>query len=176
MLNAIKIAILAVASALLVGCATPASFQAMTVNAGESSTKTNEQLKGQIKVRNVTGGKDTNPLWTSQVDANGFKSALEQSIANAGYQGPANGAKYFLDAELQDLNQPVFGFTMDVQSTVSYKLTSDGASQSIPVTAKGSASPSDAFVGSERLRLANERSIKENIKALLQRLSDITLP
>jgi hypothetical protein len=77
-----------------------------------------------------------------------------------------------VDANLQELNQPMFGFTFDVVSTVLYTVTGDGKQQQMPVTATGTASTSDAFVGMERLRIANERSIKENIKLFLQRLSD----
>ena len=163
-------------AATLVGCATPASFQAMTVNSGDTKSSTNEALKSQVKVRNVTGGKETNPLWTSQVDSAGFKAALEQSIANAGYQGPSTGSKYMIDAELQDLTQPAFGLTFDVQSTVSYRVFSDAGSKTIPITAKGTATPSDTFVAAERLRLANERSIKENIKQFLDRLATTVFP
>lgn len=161
------------AVALLVGCATPASQQSMSVSMQDIPANLNASLKGQIAVRNVTGGKETNPMWTSQVDAQSFRGALDKSIAMAGYKaGDANKAKYSVDADLQDLNQPVFGFTFDVVSTVLYTVTGEGKQRQIPVTATGTASTSDAFVAVERLRIANERSIKQNIKMFLQNLSD----
>lgn len=161
------------AVALLVGCATPASQQSMSVSMQDIPANLNAGLKGQIAVRNVTGGKETNPMWTSQVDAQSFRGALDKSIAMTGYKaGDENKAKYSVDADLQDLNQPVFGFTFDVVSTVLYTVTGEGKQRQIPVTATGTASTSDAFVAVERLRIANERSIKQNIKMFLQNLSD----
>ena len=159
--------------ALLVGCATPASQQAMSVSLQDIPAKLNASLKDQVTVRNVTGGKETNPMWTSQVDAQSFKGALDKSIAIVGYKASdANKAKYSVDADLKDLNQPMFGFTFDVVSTVLYTVTGEGKQRQIPVTATGTASTSDAFVAIERLRIANERSIQQNIKIFLQNLGD----
>lgn len=168
---------LTIAILLLAGCATPASQQSMSVSMQDVPTSSNEALKGQVAVRNVTGGKETNPLWTSQVDSQGFKGALDKSIAISGYKAIDSGkAKYIVDANLQDLNQPIFGFTFDVVSTVLYTVTGNGKQTQIPVTATGTASTSDAFIGIERLRIANERSIKENIKEFLQKLSSQISP
>ncbi len=167
----LKPIIAAVAAFLLIGCATPASQQAMTVGATDGIAAPSEKLKGQVFVRNVTGGKDTNPLWTSQVDSQSFKAAFEQSLAAIGYKSDSASAKYKVDAELQDLNQPGFGLTFNVQSTVAYTVSTDVTSSKVPITAVGTATPSDAFLGVERLKIANERSVKENIKAFINRLT-----
>lgn len=70
----------------------------------------------------------------------------------------------------------MFGLTFDVKSNIVYKLESTDPttsySKSIPVNATGTATTSDAFVAIERLRIANERSILENIKALLKQLQN----
>jgi uncharacterized lipoprotein YajG len=166
-----RIALLAAVAALY-GCATPATQQAMSVGYGETTAVAPAALKSQFTVRNVTGGKDTNPIWTSQVDSAGFRSALQQSLGVAGYMAPsADRARYAIDADLQQLNQPLVGFTMDVTSVVQYTVEGGGTKKVIPITATGSATVSDAFIGMERLRLANEKSIKENIKAFLQALA-----
>jgi len=68
---------------------------------------------------------------------------------------------------LKALNQPAFGLTFDVESTVQYTVESAGLGKDVTVKAVGTASVSDAFAGVERLKMANERSIKENIKAFL---------
>jgi len=165
--------IVTLAVTILVGCATPASQQAMSVSMQDIPANSNAKLKGQVLVGNVTGGKETNPMWTSQVDTQGFRGALDKSIAMAGYRAAdASQAKYSVDANLKDLNQPLFGFSFDVVSTVLYTVTGEGQKRQIPVTATGTATTSDAFVGMERLRIANERSIKENIKLFLQKLSE----
>jgi hypothetical protein len=158
-------------AALLVGCATPATQQAMSISAQDVVSTPNPQLKGQLVIGTVSGGKETNPLWSSQVDSEGFKGALDKSIAVAGYQAPnGTSGKYRVDAVLQDLDQPLMGFTLDVVSKVLYTVTGDGKQQQFPITATASASPSDAFIAMERLRIANERSIKANIKQFLQSL------
>jgi hypothetical protein len=143
----------------------------MSVSSADAGLQASEKLKGQVYVRNVTGGKDTNPMWTSQVDSQSFKTALESSLASIGYKSSSADAKYKVDADLQDLNQPGFGLTFNVQSTVGYTVASDNGSNNVPITAVGTATPSDAFIGVERLKIANERSIKENIKAFISRLT-----
>ena len=156
--------------ATLGGCATSATHEAMTVQPRVDAV-VNPKLKGAIRLDAITGGKDTNPLWTSQVDNAGFKKALEDSLAIAGYLVPANGtAPYTLSAELKELDQPLFGLTFDVKSSVLYKLTGKDTAKEYPVNVTGTAGVSDAFVAIERLRIANERSIQENIKGLLKAL------
>lgn len=174
--KSMRLALVLLYAVVLTGCATPATYQAMTVQP-DAQLKPNPKLKGQIEVAQISGGKDTNPLWTSQVDNENFKKALSDSLAIAGYQ-PATGqaAKYRLSAELKELDQPMFGLTFDVKSNIVYKLESTDPttsySKSIPVNATGTATTSDAFVAIERLRIANERSILENIKALLKQLQN----
>ncbi|MEN9904733.1 MAG: hypothetical protein RLZZ555_1298 [Pseudomonadota bacterium] len=159
------------AVALLQGCATPATQQAMSIAYGDVAAATQAELKGAFVVRNVTGGKATNPLWTSQVDNASFQQALSQSLAVAGYgAAPGQGGRYQIDADLQQLKQPLFGLTFDVLSTVQYTVEGAGLRRQFPVSATGTATTSDAFVAIERLRIANERSVKENIKEFLRQL------
>ena len=104
-------------SFLLVGCASPANKQAMTVSKFEGNVIVNPNLKGKFYIRNVSGGKDTNPLWTSQVGTEDFKGALDQSLDDVGYKAEKlEAATYFIDAELKELDQPLIGLTFDVHS------------------------------------------------------------
>lgn len=155
----------------LVGCAAPASHQGMTVASSDVSPLKSEKLNQQVYVRNVTGGRDTNPAWISQVDSQSFRTALEASLSSLGYRSTSPDAKFRVDANLQDLHQPGFGLTFNVQSTVGYTVTTESGSNNLPVTAVGTATISDAFIGAERMKIANERSIKENIKAFIARLT-----
>lgn len=153
------------------GCATSATSQAMTVKPG-STAAVNPKLKGAVKVMDVTGGKETNPLWTSQVDNESFKKALLDSLAISGYlASDANQAKYAVSADLVGLQQPLMGFTFDVKSDVNYKVSGPSGARAYPVKATGTASVSDAFAGVERLRIANERSVLENIKEFINQLA-----
>ena len=177
MKNALRLLAAAATVAALLnlgGCATPATSQAMTVKPGVAAP-VNPRLKGQIAIADVRGGKDTNPLWTSQVDAAGFRKALADSLAISGYLAPEGApAKYKVSANLVELQQPLVGFTLNVQSDVKYELTGGAAPRNYEIKATGSASTSDAFVGFERLRIANERSVLENIKQFLQELANFT--
>lgn len=156
----------------LTGCATSATPQAMTVKPGTTAA-VNPKLKGALKLGDITGGKETSPMWKSEVDNAGFKKALQDSLAISGYLAtdPAQ-AKYAVSANLAELDQPMFGLTFDVKSNVAYQLTGPGVSRSYPVKATGTATVSDAFVAVERLRLSNERSILENIKEFINQLAN----
>lgn len=159
-------------SFLLVGCASPANKQAMTVSKFEGNVIVNPNLKGKFYIRNVSGGKDTNPLWTSQVGTEDFKGALDQSLDEVGYKAEKlEAATYFIDAELKELDQPLIGLTFDVHSNVFYVVDGKGEKKSLPISATGQATVHDAFIAIERLRIANEKSIRENIKAFINSLN-----
>jgi hypothetical protein len=156
----------------IVGCASPAVQQQMVASPVDSGVSVNRALFGSLAVRNVSGGSDTNPLWVSQVGPNEFRGALTESLRGYGYLVSTDAKpRFFIDANLDSLIQPFMGLTFNVTSVVTYRVEQDGVKRTIPVTATGSATPSDAFIGVERMRLANERSIKENIRAFLSRIS-----
>ena len=50
-----------VTAAMLQGCATPATPQAMSIDYSDVAASTMPELKGVFVVRNVSGGKATNP-------------------------------------------------------------------------------------------------------------------
>lgn len=154
---------------LLAGCAQPARVDQMSAMP-TISLPPSSPLQHAIDVNSVTGGTSTNPLWMSKVDNAQFQSALQASLGAAGMlaTGPA---RYHLDAKLTSLRQPLMGFDMTVFSAVHYTLT-DSAKPVFDedVTADFTATVSDAFVGVERLRLANEGSIKKNIQIFLDHL------
>jgi hypothetical protein len=169
----LKLATLALSLAVLsslYGCATGANSGAMSISPADMPTSANAELKGKAGVRYVGGGKETNPMLASQVDSNAFKTALSQSLRVAGYES-SGVPTYFVDAELQALSQPMFGLTFDVTSTVRYTVEGQGKRKIFPITAVGTATTSEAFAAVERLRIANEKSIKENIKKFLNELS-----
>ena len=152
------------------GCSTPASPIAMSVSRSEVPEKKTPVSRDGFSVRNVSGGKETNPALTSQVSDDAFKEALSQSLSKVGF-APQGASQYYIDANLKTLDQPLFGFVFDVVSTVEYTVEGNNAIKVYTVTATGTATPSDAFSASDRLRKANERSIKENIKQFLKYLS-----
>lgn len=82
---------------------------------------------------------------------------------------PGQTGRHQIDAELQQLKQHLFGFTFDVVSSVQYTVEGEGQRKQFPI----SATTSDASVTIERLRIANERSIKENIKTFIGQLPQL---
>src|SRR5258706_4604001 len=105
----------------LSACATPAKVDAM-IGAPTVQLAATSPLKQTIQVNNISGGKDTNPLWTSQVGTSDFQQALEKSLSAQGILASGN-AKYRLEAALVELKQPRFGLDMQVKSTVRHKVT-----------------------------------------------------
>lgn len=106
------------------------------------------------------------------VDDKSFKSALEWSLINLEYNASSpEQAKYTVDAQLISLEQPFIGISFDVKSTVNYNVTKNGTTTTYPITAIGTAQFSDGVLANQRLQVANERSMQENIKAFLTELA-----
>ena len=156
---------------VLSGCATPANQKAMTIRVDDAASLSNKNLHKLFEVGTVSGGKETNPLWTSQVDSASFKQALVDSLKYLNYLSTDDKPLYRIEVVLQELKQPIFGLTFDVISVATYHIEGSGLNKNYPITATGSATISDAFLGLERLRIANERSIQENIKSFIRVLS-----
>jgi len=163
---------------ILGGCATPAAVEQMAVYL--PATQTNPAFKNAVGVTEVTGGRDTSPLWTSQVSSDAFRRALEQSLENAGmFSKIVAGSKYQLTADLTRLDQPVMGFDMTVTTTVRYSLIETSTRKEVygrVIQMGHTATMSDAFVGAQRLKLANEGAVKANIQAFIGDLIALKLP
>ena len=155
----------------LSGCAEPARIDQMVATPTAQLPQASN-LRNAIAVNAVTGGSSTNPLWVSKVGNAEFQTALENSLKNAGMlaSGPS---RYRLETSLVSLDQPMIGFDLTVRSGVQYMLTDTATNQIVfnkPVNAEFTAHVSDAFIAVERLRLANEGSIKANIQMFLDQL------
>ena len=167
-----RLAIIAIAAIQLAACATAAKPEAMVAVSPASAQPFPQSLQHAMCVRTVTGGQKTNALWVSKVDDQGFKTALTSSLSGAGLVGEGSACTFPVDVNLLGLSQPIAGFDMTVTSHVNYKVF-DTAGQPVvlatvdtPYTANFSA----AFVGTERLRLANEGSIRTNIGEFMDKL------
>ena len=158
-------------AASLGGCASGARPTAMVAPLkAETILSEANPIYQAVTVGQVSGGEETNPLWTSEVSSAAFRQALEASLDVATIKSLSPAAPLMLDAELLKLDQPFVGLSMTVTSTVAYNLkTSSGDPLwNTTITRPYTAQFSDAFVGAERLRLANEGSVKANIAAFIQ--------
>ena len=153
-------------------CASAARPEAMTVLPSTvAAAKAGDFGHEAIRIANVSGGTDTNPLLWSEVASGDFRQALESSLRATGYLGATASAPLSLTAAMLELKQPMAGLDMSVTSRVRYSVT-DASGRIVfddTVAATGTAKMSEAFVGTERLRLANEYAIRENIKAFIER-------
>ena len=158
--------------ALLAGCATPAAVSNMSVYTSQRTAPTS--LKNAISVADVTGGRETNPLWVSQVSSEAFRSALEDSLANAGiFERVLSASKYRLTANLNQLEQPAFGIDMTVTSTIKYTVVDTRTGKDVYsrlIRAPFTAGFSDSPLGATRVRIATEGAIKMNIEMLINDL------
>lgn len=164
---------LALAAALLQGCATGATVAGMTTQ--PTTATASGQLAGKIGLARTSGGKETHPLWTSQVDAASFEQALKDSLRSSSLLAPSQGA-YVLKPTLHALQQPLFGLDMTVTADVHYILREKATGKDMldeTIRSSHTAKVGDAFVGTTRLRLANEGAIRKNIEQLIKRLGEL---
>lgn len=152
----------------------------MTLRAADATSvrqQTPEAMKNNIALRDVTGGKETNPAWVSNVSSSEFERALEDSLRSVGMLSANRQAGRFqLVVHMESLDQPFMGLDMTVTATVAYTLVERASGKTVwqktlavPYTAK----MGDAFLGTERLRLANEGAVRQNIMQLVGELQQM---
>lgn len=159
----------------LSACASGAKIEAM--NTGPlpyTSASATAPVKEAIVIGNISGGSETYALWKSNVSTENFREALSQSL-KANSLLASDAGKYRLDANLADLDQPILGgFNMTVTAHVNYKITEIAKNSAVfeeTVATPFTANFSDNFMGYERLRLANEGAIRENIMTLITKIN-----
>lgn len=172
--HVLKLVALLVLGLNLSACASGAHVDAMVVGADSGLTASSKSpARKAITIAAVEGGSETHPLWKSNVSTENFNKALHQSLENNEFLA-ANKGRYKVNANLLSLEQPVLGgFNMTVTAHVQYrvtKTTSDTPLFNETVVTPYTASFTSAFLGAERLRLANEGAIKTNIRAFITKI------
>jgi hypothetical protein len=168
---------LLVAMLLLAGlgaCATPATNTSMVpeLASAELGPGPAPSYRGAITVAPVSIGNDTSAPWTSQIGSAEFQEALMRTLMLANLASAQNG-RFRLDATLLGLARPYAGFAMTVTASVAYRLT-DTATGAVVYqdtrTSVGTASLNDAILNVNRLRIADERALRANIRKLIEDL------
>jgi hypothetical protein len=168
---------LLVAMLLLAGlgaCATPAGYTSMVpeLATAELGPGPAPSYRGAITVASVSIGTDTSAPWTSQIGSTEFQDALVRTLTLANLASP-QGGRFRLDATLLGLSRPFAGFAMTVTASVAYRLT-DMATGAVVYqetrTSLGTASLNDAIMNANRLRIADERALRANIRKLIEDL------
>jgi hypothetical protein len=156
------------------GCA---ARSAMMVPA---SFEVSKKIPGSVRVEEVVGGRETNPLWTSQISSDAFTEALINSIAKAGLFNSVlkqGNSDYILNVVILDYDQPWIGLDFDIKMKTKWELAD--AKKLTPVWSDTfettyRAKVSEALVAAERLQKANEGAVRVNIAEGVKRLSQAT--
>ncbi len=169
-----KIAIAMISCMVLFGCASGAKMGNM-VYQGEQKIYP-EELKSSIDVSSVSGGKETNPAWSSNISNEAFIGAVKNSLISQGLY--SDDGKYKLEVNITGIDKPFIGLDMTVKTFVRYTLT-DSKSQLVvfdeTIIAEHTATMGDSLIGIKRLRLANEGSGRRNIEIFLGKLSGLNI-
>ena len=164
---------------ILAGCATPARMEQMVATAQPEQRVLKTPLRDNVAVTEVTGGKETNPMWMSNVSSSEFERALETSLRDVGLLSNGKQAgKFILLANMEKLEQPFIGISMTVTASVHYTVINRATRKEVlsrTIAIPYTASFGDAFLGTERLKLANEGAVRNNIAALINELFSLKL-
>jgi hypothetical protein len=162
------------AACSIASCATPASVSGMAATP-VAARPVPPSLSRAIVVEGVGGGRETNPLWTSQVGNAEFQEALAKSLQARGlYAENTAAARYALSATLVNLAQPTIGADMTVGASIKYTLVERRTRSQVydrVVDSFHTATVGDAALGVERRRLASVGAIKKNIENFIEDLS-----
>lgn len=174
-MKVIKLLAVIAASTYLFGCAAGAKQENIAYRSYQQVTYAQE-LNQNVSLDSVSGGRATNPAWTSEISNGAFHGALRDSLAAQNLYSDTG--RYKLQASLVGVDQPLFGFDMTVTTRIRYTLVDTQTNQVLleeVIAAPHTATTGDAFVGTTRLRLANEGSAKKNIQNFLDRLAQLKI-
>ena len=166
----------ALTAAVITECAAPSQPGAMIAAPAGEVHHSRESVSVQ-----VTGGKETSSVRTSQISDQDFAQALRESIDRSGLFAQAmdaSGGTYRLEAYIGELTQPFFGFDMTVTMEVSYRLTDTRSQRTIwnkPISITHTATTRDSLIGVKRLQLANEAAARKNIEQAITEMSNLRL-
>lgn len=168
---------LLVAILLLAGlgaCAPPATYTSMVpeLATAELGPGPASSYRGAITVAPVSIGTDTSVPWTSQIGSAEFQEALVRTLMLANLASTQSG-RFRLEAILLRFERPWAGFAMTVAASVAYRLTEMSTGAVVyqeTRTSLGTATLNDAIMNENRLRIAQERALRANLRKLVEDL------
>jgi hypothetical protein len=117
--------------------------------------------------------------WPPLVHREDFKQALEDSLLR--YRSFSrvvrdnNGENYRIEATLLEMKQPFAGFSFNIKSVIHWRLINARTGQVVSDQTISRHFSGQAFLAAHRAQLSNEGSIRENIKAALQEIGQLSL-
>lgn len=163
-------------------CATSASSSDMTVGPAELLNLPSEQVPRPgslaLEVREVRGGRGTDPMASPQISAPEFADALSQSFRRVGILAPDGASALAVEADLLRLDSPGKTNESPAYITVAYQVFRPGQAEPVFRTTirSGYVVPMRAApTGVGRIRVALEGAARKNIAALLGQLAQADL-
>jgi len=156
---------------LLGACAGGPRLEAMVPDVATNAViAENSTLWKSTGIGEITGSAKTNKLWKAQISKEIFQDALRQSLGLHAILSEGSNEKYKVSAKLKELRQPFLGLELAVTARVEYRVTrtsDDFLVFNRMITETYTSTLKDSFVFSDRLKLANEGAIKDNIKKFI---------
>ncbi len=165
-----------IAALSLAACAMPADPERMIVAPTASGAPFPQPFRQATCVRNISGGEETNPLWTSKVGNAEFSQSLASSLQNAQLLGVEGSCRYFVDVTLLGISQPTYAFNMEVVAHANYKVYNTAGKPILldTETASYTASLSESYIGEGRARRATEAAIRTATAQFLEKLRGVS--
>jgi hypothetical protein len=130
---------------------------------------------GVISLGSVTVGRDDGTPWRSSAGP----AYVREALTRLGEFSPsAANAHYRLDATLLTLERPYAGFAMTVTATIAWRLTDTRSAAVVydrTLRGLGTATLNDAVTSDNRLRIADQRAVGDNLQQLLQNFYGLPL-
>jgi hypothetical protein len=117
--------------------------------------------------------------WPPLVHGEDFKQALEDSLLRyrsfSRVTKANSGEDYRIEATLLEMKQPFAGFSFNIKSIIHWRLINVRTGQVVWDQTISRHFSGQAFLAAHREQLSNEGSIRENIKAALQEIGQLSL-
>ena len=168
---------LCVAAALLGGCAiTPSTTASLVPTTTLDASGTKHAQSVTVAVGGVSSHEVAKRHLSDDTVAEALVAAIDKNKSFSRVVKGA-GANYQLNVNLLTADYPAMGlnFTVKTEMTWSLKRADGTAVWQESIRSEGLATTSDAFAGAERVRLAAERAVRENINQGLIKISKLKL-
>jgi hypothetical protein len=167
------VACLALAAIPCASCAYPAEAKAMVPT--EFAVTNRHAASACVQ---VNGGKETDPMWRSNISGPAYAEALAMAITQSGVFAAVVGSAAADCRLVVDLIKVVDDGSFELEVTVVaqwrlFDLATGGKLSDQAVVTTFLATLGDAFVGATRKRIANEGAARMNIKEGLRQLSEL---
>jgi hypothetical protein len=169
-MNRVAASLLIASAALLGGCASAPSPQAMTPETIQATKHHPYSVSVGTATKEATSPTSDSPLATALM-----ASIEKNKVFSKVIKG--EGADYQLTVMIMTVDTPAFGlsFTVKTEMAWSLKRTNGAVVWQDTIKSEGTAGATEAFAGAERSKMAFERAARENIAQGLAKISGLNL-